>query len=346
MWLISAILLFAAGAEPETLRVPDFPRRELSSPMMGLAINVPDGGGAQELLDAAHEARRTGFNLLPKSIKWSDVEPGGFGKVAEDMKFHTFMGFYTPVTLQTIDTNNKTVPADLMGKAWDDPEMLARWEAFLERFIEALPADTLALSLGNEVDIRLRMKPEEIEGYLKFLAHGRRVVNRLRPTLPLGVTTTYEGVLQSPELVDRLQAGADTVFMTYYLNHGGTMKVEGEVAEAFSAMVRVAGRRPVMMQEVGCPASAAAGSSEAKQAAFFTETFRAIRRHRAQLAGVSLFIQYDFTPAQLKDLTAYYGLDAPDFVAFLNSLGLKRTDGTHRPAWDVVRREMASMTAP
>ncbi len=57
---------------------------------------------------------------------------------------------------------------------------------------------------------------------------------------------------------------------------------------------------------------------------------------------VSLFLLHDLPPQLCADLSLYYGLpNQPTFTSFLCTQGLRRADGTPRPAWDAVRTATA-----
>lgn len=345
--LLSASLFagLAVAQDPEPLRIPEFPPGKRTSPLIGITPNVTEGGGVQQLLDTFLELRQMGANVMMHSGKWSDLEPQPskpeVGKKRDDLNFAAYMGFYPVLTIQTIDTNNRTLPSDLMDAEWDEAAMLARWEQFLVAYEKAMPPDVEAVSLGNEVDIYLREHPDETDAYLRFLAKGREVLRQLRPNLAVGVTTTYEGLVQDPDLIAKLLDSMDCVVFTYYFSPSFGASPADQVPKAFREMTRLARGRPLVIQEIGCAASPLVGGSEAIQAEFMREVFRAIRRHEKQLHSVSLFLLVDFGREMLDELTRYYGVEGAAFRDFLGTLGLKKADGTPRPAWDVVVREMA-----
>jgi hypothetical protein len=98
-------------------------------------------------------------------------------------------------------------------------------------------------------------------------------------------------------------------------------------------MVKAAGDKPLLLQEVGYPADPLVGSSEEAQAAFVEAAFDAVARHRAKIVGFSYFMLHDFGEKMTDTLVGYYGVGQPRFRAFLNSLGLRKADGTPRKSW-------------
>jgi hypothetical protein len=105
-------------------------------------------------------------------------------------------------------------------------------------------------------------------------------------------------------------------------------------------MMKSAGSRPVILQEIGFPASPLTGSSDAKQAEFIHAAYGQIDRYGSRIPLASYFLQTDFAPALTKLLSQYYGMADPAFEGFLGTLGLHDSTGRARPAWSAFRAEM------
>jgi hypothetical protein len=106
-------------------------------------------------------------------------------------------------------------------------------------------------------------------------------------------------------------------------------------------MAAIAGSRPLILQEIGFPASPEAGGSEQKQAEFVRLVFQQLDQHAGKIPLAVFFMQVDFPPSMLGLLETYYGLSGEPFRAFLGSLGFMDSKGRARPAWKVFQQEVA-----
>ncbi|HVT12969.1 MAG TPA: hypothetical protein VHE55_11945 [Fimbriimonadaceae bacterium] len=318
--------------------------------LLGLQLNVSAHGGVDELFALAKETREMGCSLLAHSVKWSDIErsPGKIdtADLKRDFDWRGKMGFVSYLTIQTIDTNQRTLPSDLMREAWDSPVMLRRETAMLHAVAKALPKSIGAVMLGNEVDGYLIAHRNEIAPYLSFLKSGRTVLRADVPGLPVGVTTMFLNLKSEKDLISQLQAPMDLVSMTYYPLEGmARPRPPREVMSDFEEMLRFSGKRLLFLQEAGVPASPLVGSSEDLQAEFVDRLFDAMAKYRARLAGVCYFLAIDFSDSLLDQLVGYYGVQGDRFRAFLGSLGLKKQDGKPRKAWEVFKKRASEYTA-
>ena len=304
-------------------------------PKLGLALNVPEGGGQDAYLVAMRQQVRLGLDGGTISVKWDEIAQSGTKPLSDGIGGATFMGQKVLLTIATIDTVKRRLPPSLMGAGWDDPGLQRQFDGLLEGLSPIVKGHISWLSLGNEVNPYLTAHPQEQAPYLRFLAHSRGTVHRLLPGVGVGVTATCTDAMQDPALAKRLQQGMDATVFTYYtlqgLNPGGSLRTEGD----FSFMEQVAGARPLLLQEIGCPASPRAGSSEEIQARFVQEVFEQLDRNASTVQLAVFFMQCDFSKSAVAVLTGYYGLDQAPFAAFLGSLGLRDATGKPRKAWDV-----------
>lgn len=277
---------------------------------------------------------RLGLNGSVASFKWSEVEPPNaekdLKKITDYVGLITLLGAESAVTIQTIDTNNKTIPSDL-AYGWDDPRVLARWDSFLTTVTPLFGQRVKHLSLGNEVDGWLNLHPEEVKAYKVFLAKGRDAVKRIRPDLKVGVTVMAQSYLSNPAWTRDLTSGMDTHFVTYYAM-GEEFKVKDSeaISKDLAALLAFDSSRPMIVQEIGMPASELLGGSEAKQAAFVRQVIQAFSGKGAQAPLVAWFMSTDFAPGMVKALEGYYKLELPAFAAYLGTLGLKNHKGEPR----------------
>ena len=102
-------------------------------------------------------------------------------KVLNDLSNISAQGFKIAFTIQTIDTNNRVLPPDLMSVPFDSPLMRTRFEALLKAAAVKMIPDPRWVMLGNEVDVYLGQHENELEPYARFVENGRVTLRALRP---------------------------------------------------------------------------------------------------------------------------------------------------------------------
>ncbi|MCJ7676536.1 MAG: hypothetical protein MUO35_02290, partial [Anaerolineales bacterium] len=141
------------ASQTETTAVPRGDR------MLGIDVSEAEG----ETYDQAFQlARQAGMQFTSLSLAWDDLEPRP-GEFAPDPNFLAIANLYYPaqhiplaLTITPIDTNRTRLPADLQARAFDDPEVIARFERLLDYVFMQIPDVELAvLAIGNEVDATL-----------------------------------------------------------------------------------------------------------------------------------------------------------------------------------------------
>ncbi|MCX6360779.1 MAG: hypothetical protein NT029_13275 [Armatimonadetes bacterium] len=308
-------------------------------PLVGVAANPPAGSTGAQFLVGVRDAQRMGCRLMTSSHKWSELEPkpGEYVlKPLEDaLNGLPLFGFTVALTIQTLDTNNRTLPPDLMEKPLDSPEVRSRFDALVRKIAAKLGKRCPWVMLANEADVYLATHPSELEPFCTLMDQGRRTLRAARPDILVGVTCTHDGLRDRPAAVGRMNREMDVCTLTYYpLGPGFGVRPVGDVPADMARMVRGAGGKPLLIQEIGYPAAELLGSSGAKQAAFVDAVFDAAERHASAIAGLCFFILHDFGDKLTDELLSYYRLPDPRFRAYLATLGLKEADGKPRPAYE------------
>ena len=307
-------------------------------PPVGLTFNLPEGGREADYGPIVLEAKSLGVQFTCLMAQWSALEPrSGEYRLAElenGVRGLTSAGLRMCITVQTLDTNNRTLPADLRNEPFDSPVVRERFEALLNALAPKLTDAVRYVMLGNEADVYLAAHPNEIEAYAGFVERGREHLRTLRPGLSVGVTTTFNGLRDNPQIVGRINAAMDVFALTYYpIKSDFRVRPVSDIASDFDQMTQAAGQRPLLLQAVGYPADHGSGSSEDQQAEFVDAIFDAIREHASQVCSFSFFLLHDFDRRTVDQLLAYYGSADPSFRAYVSTLGLKRSDGVPRKAW-------------
>ena len=274
---------------------------------------------------------------------WKDLEPtSGALNVSSLVRQLDYVPGRMPtiyVGVQLVNTVAKEVPADLADTAFDAPVMRARFHILIDRIAGAMPVPITYLSIGNEVDGYLQATNQWTQ-YQSFYEDALDYAHTKIPGVRVGVTAGYDGLVgASRAQMATLNTRSDVVMLTYYpIGDGFAVGPPTIARTAFPAMLAAANGKPVVIQELGYPASPLLGSSDAMQAKFFADAIDQWSKiDGVQMPYVNLFLLHDFTDEQCHAFGDYYGIpDNAYFQAYLCTLGLRHADGTPRPAWQAV----------
>ena len=140
-----------------------------------------------------------------------------------------------------------------------------------------------------------------------------------------------------------LNSVTDVVLTTYYpLGSGFTIESPSTVAGVFADVTARYAQRTIAFAEIGSSSTSQCGSSEALQADFVTEAFKAWDRHADQVELLEFVWMHDISSAQLSVYEQYYGVSDPCFLEYLATLGLKSPEGVDKPAWQRLTAEAAA----
>ena len=319
----------APKAPPRTMAIAVIPRQ----------IPPPTASDFAAAYQLSYDAGSRGQVV---TLTWKDLEPDSgaldlsplISQVNAASSFPTIF-----VGIQAINTVAKEVPADLADTPFDDATTIARFHVLIDRIAGALPGRITYLSIGNEVDNYLETT-SQWDSYQRFYDDAAAYAHEKMPGVRVGVTGEFGGVTGPLRAkMAALNVHSDIVVITYYALRSDLHVEDPSIARAsYAAMLDAAGGKPVVVQEIGYPASPLLGSSDSLQAAFFTDAIAEWADIDAsRMPFVSLFLLHDFTPEQCDAFGQYYGLpDNAEFEAYLCTLGLRHADGTPRPAWQAV----------
>ncbi len=307
---------------------------------------TPPPADARELrereIEAVDLAYGLGLRAAYRPSGWDTLEPSpGTYDVSgflEGIRYLADRGFDAMVTLQVIDTLRRRVPEDLADVPFDAPEMQERFRALFDNLLPGLGRTVRFLSIGNEVDPYLHHSGQWT-AYRTFLDRAIAHVHERAPWIRVGVTCTFIGAVSASVLgVAFLNQGTDVYVITYYpftAPFDGSYAVSGPAAPHvdFPRILELAGRKPVVLQEVGYPASELF-ASEVRQADFVRNVFAAWRSSGRRIPFLSFFQMHDFPQEVMRSAGEYYNESNADRIrAFISTLGLRTCDGTPRLAW-------------
>ncbi len=334
----------ARPAEPGTPNAPAAPVPRPSGEQLLAISAVPrlqPAPKVQDYLDAVDLVQRAGAGASFESATWSDLDsPAGRAKLTGSLdNMGNRHGFDLLLGVKVIDTTVKATPADLASAPFDSPELMRRFHALIDTLKPGINRRVRYLSIGNEVDAYLSAHPAQWEAYRGFYADAVGYVHSTLPGVSVGVTNTFEGARgPAASKVAELNRLSDVEILTYYpLGPGFVPRPPSTARADLAEMVALAGARPLVLQEVGYPSDARLSSSEQAQATFVAEVLTAWRAAGAKVGLLNWFALHDLTPDLCDKLAGYYGLPKdPNFAAYLCSLGLRRADGTPKPAWQTL----------
>ena len=147
-----------------------------------LEINITDraDNDYQATLDMAKAA---GSQSVSLSIDWSHFEtsPGIYLPADAPDNWLSIANAYFPgqemkvsLFIRPVVTLARAVPADLENTAWDDPQMIARFKAFLDYAVALIPdLDLNVISIGSEHDVRFGLDAAVWADYTAFFAAAK-----------------------------------------------------------------------------------------------------------------------------------------------------------------------------
>lgn len=310
----------------------------VADPVLSIAGTLPANGNYDEVLRGLADV---GADATSVALFWDELERDG--RYAPDADWpaianlvYPLRGIKVQLMISVVDTVADRRPADLRGLPYDDPRVIARFDAFLTQVLTRMPAVTLVgLGIGNEVDGVLH--GDDWATYGRFFQAAQNTAHRLRPGLPVGMTITWGG-LQGPQGAPaRALADLGDVWMVnhYPLLPGFAIDRAAAIPGTIDAILAAAGDKQVFLTELGYP-SGGCGGSEAGQADFVRLALDRVADD-PRVSLVTLVWMHDLSRAEVAGYAAYYGVGGDCFAGYLATLGLRTHDGTDKPAFAYLR---------
>jgi hypothetical protein len=326
----------------ESCPVPQGPLPR-SNRLLGIDVTIPREGSYD---DAFRVARSAGMEFTTLSLGWDELEPAP-GLYDDELldaanAFYPLTGTKLALTITVIDTVTLRMPPDLDGRAFDDAEVVSRFNALLQHVLERLSdVDVFVLSIGNEVDSYLADDELLWQQYTEFFRQTAEHARELRPGMDVGVKMQFRGLTRDAiEQAQTLNECSDAVLVTYYpLKDDFAVRPPWQVDADLGEVAALYPDRTVMLLECGYPSGAEVGSSEELQADFVRQTFAAWDHRALWLRVVCFTWLHDRSPGDVDSFSRYYGSEDEQFLEFLGTLGLRTFDGHSKAAFDVLQTE-------
>jgi len=310
--------------------------------------------------DEFRTARELGLNFIHEITQWIEPEPGKYiwPQSAREDKFLAHLkelkeqGYKVSITFTNVHMDQKHLPAYLNGKRFNDPYFLERWEKYLEVFLPRYGDYIDFLNIGNEVNNYFGKHYSEWKDYVELFKHGSEVIRRLKPRINIGIVLV-EG--RREHFWKEIEAYCDHLAITYYTPcsmFGKSPTAEAldknsskYFAKTLDEAIRIAGKKKVLITEIGCATHPALDSSPELQAQFIEALFQWLRGKEDKILGMSWLAAIDWpyegTKKALKGYLDPALLKHEPFMRFLTSLGLRYENGTKKPGYHAFKREIA-----
>lgn len=316
--------------------------------ILGLAVTeLPQRSYDQ----AAQDVAKIGVRYATIPLQWDEIEtsPGVYAPdpdwLAIATAYYPTLQWKVALEINPIDTVADRRPAWLRDVAWDDPKVIAAFEALLaDALAKSKGIELVSLAIGNEVDALLGDDAKAWTAYETFLAKSIATARNLRPGVLLGVKTTFVGLTGNLATHIKLLNGlTDVVMLTYYPIDEKFRARDPETAAAkdLTAMVEAFPGRRIHLAEVGYPSSATCAAGEKGQTRFVGQFFSAWDKHAASINAVYWDWMTDISVEEVTAASRYYGVDQKCFTEFIGTLGLETHDLKPKQAWQVFADEAA-----
>jgi hypothetical protein len=309
-----------------------------TKPKLGLISNPPNEDPTK-IQETLRQSRVDGVDVLYWYFTWGDLDNNWTLSdfMMEPMNYEG----KTAITMSIIHTN-------VLGKypskysSFDEPGFKEDFANFSAEFARRYQPDYFFV--GNEVDDYLWDHRNLTPAFKEILKETRKKVIDVSPTTKVGFTTTYHDALthNATDIIKDLADEADIIGYTSYGYHGQFVFDNVTIGVNYLKDVKdVVPGKPYAITEAGWSSSSLLNSSEEKQKEFAEEFFTYLNTTDAEF--VNWFALHDGVDCQ--KAAESFLTDMPEvknntkfmtpFKEYLCTLGIKKSDGTPKKAWDV-----------
>jgi hypothetical protein len=309
-----------------------------------MAITYPEHGDFPSALTTAISA---GVTRVPLTFSWRSLEPdaGDYNdrSLAIAALMIPAMGVSIDLAITPVSGSKQVMPRDLMGRSFDDPDVISRYLQLLEHVLKVLvDADVQMVLVGIEADIYLGDDSAAWNSYAIFTAAAADLVHQYRPGTEVGVQSSTYSRLKDSAVWAGVDKVCDVIASSYFHLVILTVRVPSDLAGDIVALTALYPDRTIRIVESGFPSSHTNGSSSDLQAAFIHALFAAWDAHADQILSITLWTEHDYSPYQLDSVQRSLSDESrKTYIALLGSLGLREwnDEGQPKPAWQALLDE-------
>ena len=279
--------------------------------------------------------------MLKVEASWDELEPApltyNFDRLKDELNLARKYDLPVVLTIKTVDTTLKSIPADLLDQELDGEKVLTRFDALLTAVGEILPPQVKWINLGYELDFYLLFHPNDIRPFVTLFLYGSQKLKTMG-NYSVGLVFQYDNTRISDVVFKALFQLGDHVCVNYYGHTEGFRMRDPDVPLVdIPFLVDAAKDKPLLITELGYASSPVVEGSPERQAQFLRRSFEAIAASASKIHVVNVWAIRDLPQSFIRVLEQRHNITDQKFVAFLGSLGLQNEDGDPKPAWDVFR---------
>ncbi len=297
------------------------------------------------------EALNSGMSIGRAQTDWIELEPqpNVFNKEAlrEKLEELSNKNLQVFLTLTAIDSEEAIPPSDLVGKPFDDPELIDRFKKLKDWVIPMLiEHNGFLIAISNEADNAFEEFPELIPQTVTFVKESREYIHSIDSRMAVTATMAEGSLDDGRSGLAEVLKECDVASLNFYgQDNGGTVQDVAKVNQEIDEMLAFAGNKLLIIQELGFSSgyedgSSVMQSSPEKQGIFFDAFFQRMQSE-PQLRAAVVFQLVDWSP----DTTDLFmeafenaGLSEEFLFAFRESLRtaglIHYEDGSQKPAWN------------
>lgn len=335
--------------EPTTEPTPDAPpvvRERVPVGLNIIPLNYETSRPAwRQVFDAANAAGVDLVSLYAPSWKELETSPGSYHwdtslDFFAELDAHAFaqrtLDVSTPVGWTT-----EELPLDLVFTAFDEPQVIARYKAYVGEVIGRFRTGLTHVILHTEgAPTYFAEHPDRLAGYCTLIAEATAHIHATFPGVRVGAYQADGDAAPIACLVSPMD------FFTAALTCDG-QKPNSDLRAQLDRGLALAAGKPVVFNEASCATSAYLGSSESLQTATIRELFEFLDAHPTSIELAAVYTVFD------EDKTITRGwVDAtfPDWpqelrdglVEWASSLGLRTHLDVAKPGWNELVARIAA----
>lgn len=309
-------------------------------------------GTADSITARWQEAIHAGMSVCRLQIDWPELEPTpntydkeNFEKRLLEMKVQGLQPF---LLISAYDSSGPVVPDDLKEKAFDDPELIQRFNKVMDWVIPLLVEyDGYLISISNEADNYFGEVPNLHKQILTFLLEVKEHIRRINEKMAVTVTFAEGSLDEDKPGIHEILAACDVACWNFYgaksqaTSPYFVAQTESEIKADIRRMLEVSGEKNIVIQELGMySGNTALNSSEEIQRRFF-EIFFTEMKHTERFKAAYNFQLVDWSPevteifVQALEEEGLPQAFINQFSESLETIGLIHYDnGMQKKAWD------------